>query len=177
MCVFGLGAALTGLVGAGGAAAAGGATAAASTLTTLGTIVSVGGSLLSGIQRAQAAKAEGQAIAQQAETEARISATQDQRERQQFMAAIAKQRAELAARGVSLDSVTAIALGQTAAQEMAFQSQATRQGGAARTAELSSAARAKRYERTGSVLRGVFSAADGLLTAAPDLWPSLKGAA
>ena len=160
----------------GAASTAAGATAFANTINTIGTVLSIGGSLLGGIQEARAYRAEESALQQQAQTEAQINATQDQRERRQFMSAIAQQRAELAARGVQLDSVTALALGQSAAQEMAFQSQATRQAGAARQTELSAAARAARAKRTGSILRGVFSAADTALTAAPDIWPGLKGA-
>lgn len=174
MCVLGLAAGL-GLGGA-GAAAATGAAAAANTVSTLGTLVSVGGSLLAGLQGAQAASAQAAALDQQAQTEAQLTAIQDQRERKEFMSAIARQRAELAARGVQLDSVTAVALGRTAAQEMSFQSQATRSGGAARKTELSAAARAARAGRTGSVLRGIFSAADTVFTRAPDIWPGLKGA-
>ena len=169
--------ALAGLgLGAGAATTAAGAAATASTLSTIGTIVSIGGSLLGGLQGMQTAKAQSEAIQQQAQTEAQINATQDQRERAQFMSAIAQQRAELAARGVAMDSVTAITLGQSAAQEMAFQSQTTRQGGAARQTELSAAGRAAKAQRGGSMLRGIFSAADTLLTAAPDFWPGLKGA-
>ena len=164
-------------LGTGAAATtAAGAAATASTLSTIGTVISIGGSLLGGLQGYQAAKAEGAAIQQQAETEAKLNAIQDNRERREFRSALAQQQAELAARGVQLDSVTAIALGETAAREMSFQSQATRQAGASRQTELSAAARATRYKRTGSVLRGVFSAADSLLTAAPDIWPGLKGA-
>ena len=174
MCILGLGA-LMGLGGA-GATTATGAAAAANSLSTLGTIVSVGGSLLSGIQGAQAASAQAKALDQQARTEAQLAATQEQRERKQFLSAIAQQRAELAARGVQLDSVTAVALGQTAAQEMSFQGQATRSGGAARVAEISASARAARAGRTGSMLKGIFSAADSVLIAAPDIWPGLKGA-
>ncbi len=174
MCIPALGA-LMGLGGA-GAATATGAAAAANTLTTLGTIVSVGGSLMAGMQGAQAAKAQASAYEQQARTEAQLAATKEQRERKEFMAAIGQQRAELAARGVQLDSVTAVALGETAAQEMSFQSQSTRHAGASRVAELSAAAKASRASRTGSMLRGIFGAADSVLTAAPSIWPGLKGA-
>lgn len=169
-----------GSLGIGGATAAGaaaGAAGAAGTLSTIGTVLSIGGSLYQGIQGANAAKANAAAIEQQRATEAALTATKDQRERREFMSAIARQRAELAARGVQLDSVTAVTLGQTAAQEMAFQSQATRAGGIARDSELAAEQRAARAQRTSSLLKGVFSAADSFLTRAPDIWPGLKGAA
>lgn len=176
MCLPALFAAL-GTGGAAAATAAAGSTAFASTLTTLGTIASVVGPLMTGMQAAGAAQAQADAIAYQQETEAKIAATQDQRERQQFMAAIADQRAAIAARGVQLDSVTAIALGETAAREMSFQSQATRSGAAARKAELTAARKSVLAQKSAAIMRGTFSALDGFVTAAPDIWPSLKGAA
>lgn len=164
-------------VGAGGATAAG-ATAAAATAggaaaggIGLGTALAAGGSLLQGVMGLQAANAQKRALQQQADTEAQLTAVKDQRTRAQFMQAIAKQRAELAARNVTLNSPTAIALGQAAAQEMSFESQAIRSDGAARQAELSAAQRAAGWQGVSSVLRGTFSAAGSLLQAAPDLWP------
>lgn len=163
---------LAGALGMGGAAAtAGGAIAAASTLQTIGTLVSVGGALAQGISGMRAAKQQAAAIADQRQTEAQLTTTQDMRSRQKFMVAIEQQRAELAARGVQLDSVTAMSLGRTAAQEMSFESQSIRSTGAARDRELSASQRAAKATGLSSILRGTFSAAGGLLNAAPDLWP------
>lgn len=171
MCVPGLLAAF----GMGGAATAAGATAAATTaasgLSTLGTIVSVAGAALQGIQGMQAANANAAALEDQRRTEAQLTAVQDSRTRQKMARQIATQRAEIAARGVQMDSVTAMMLGQTAAQELSFESQAIRTGGAARDRELSAEARAQRAMGASSMLRGVFSAAGSLVSAAPDLWP------
>lgn len=152
----------------------GGGAAAAGALSTLGTVVSIGGSLLSGIQGMQAAKAQSQAIAEQRATERQLNAVQDQRARSKFATQIAQQRAELAARGVQLDSPTAMALGQTAAQEMSFESQAIRSGGRARDAELSAAQRAARAQGASSLLRGVVSAAGTLMTAPPETWDAFR---
>lgn len=167
--VFGGGAAAA--TAAGATAAAGTAAAGASTLATLGTIFSVGGALIQGVTGLQAANAQVDAIEGQAKTEAQLAATEDQRRRGVMMGQIAQQRAELAARGVTLDSPTAIMLGQTAAQEMSFESQAVRSGGMARQAELSSSATQARAAGVSSMLKGGFTAAGSLLTAAPDLWP------
>jgi hypothetical protein len=158
-----------GATAAAGTAAA--ATAAAGTLSTLGTIVSVGGALASGLQGMNAAKTQEAYLKSQAQTEAQLTATKDTRERAQFAAQIAQQRADLAARGVTLDSPTAIALGQTAAAEMSFQSQATRSDGAARQIELTAQQKYARSQGVSSMLKGVFSAAGGILDKAPDLWP------
>lgn len=163
-----------GLLGLGGATAAGataGAATIGSTLSTIGTVVSIGGALAQGIAGMQAGKANAAAIDQQRRTEAQLSATEDQRRRLQMNSQIAQQRAELAGSGVTLDSVTAVMLGQTAAKEMSFESQTVRSGAQARDQELSSASRAARAEGTQSLLKGGFSAAGTLLKAAPDIWP------
>ena len=169
-------------MGAGGAATVAGATAGAATiaapavsgLTTLGTVLSVGGSLFQGIQASQAASAQAAHIENQRRNEAVLNAIQDSRERAQFRSQIARQRAELAGRGVALDSPTAVYLGQTAAREMSFQSQATRSSGQARGQELSANARMARARGAQGLLRGGLSAAQTLLTAAPDIWPELR---
>ena len=165
-----------GALGGLGAGAAAGATAAAATagagvLSTIGTIVSVGGSLYQAYSGAKAAAEQQSLIEGQKQTEAQLNAVEDQRRRQEFMAAQGQQRAELAARGVSLDSPTAIALGRTVAQEMSFDSQAIRAGGEATQRELTGAQKMAKAQGLSSMLRGTFSAAGTLLNAAPDLWP------
>ena len=75
---------------------------------------------------------------------------------------------------MSLDSPAAILLGQTAAQELSFESQAVRSTGAARDAELSAEARLVRAKGAEAMLKGTFSAAGTLLSAAPKLWPGLS---
>lgn len=167
-----------GATAAAGTAAATGATAGlASTLSTVGSLLSIGGTFAAGVQGARAARLQERAIADQAATEAQLAAVTDQRERAKFMSQIAQQRAELAARGVTLDSVTAVALGQTAAQELSFNSQANRSAAAATQAELSAEQRAARLTGITARLKGTLGAASELLTAAPDLWPSLRAGA
>lgn len=172
-----------GLLGlGGGAAAATGATAAAATagmsgLAGIGTALAVGGSLVQGFMGLQEGRAQSRALAEQAAQERRINATEDMRSRDRMMRAIAQQRAELAARGVQLDSPTALALGQEAAAEMSYESQAIRSGGAARQLELDAAGRAARARGLTSFLRGGFSAAGSLIDRAPDLWPGFSRSA
>lgn len=152
----------------GGGAAAGAGAAAASGL---GTALAVGGALVQGVMGMQQGRAQAKMIDQQRQTEARLTAVKDQRTRRQFMAQIATQRAELAARGVDLSSPTSLALGQEAAQEMSFASQGVRSEGAARGAELSAEARAAKWQGVSSLLRGGFSAAGTLLDTPRELWP------
>lgn len=170
-------------IGIGGGATAAGATAAASTaaagasigttLQAIGTIAGLAGTLYQGAQTQKAYEAQATQIEQQQRVEAQLSATEEQRSRQQFAAQISRQRADLVARGISLDSPTAVFLGQTAAREMVFEAQSIRQGGFATSAELSAQARAARARGRNAAIKGGFSAASGLLTSAPDLWPEL----
>lgn len=162
-----------------GAATAAGATAAASTigtLQTIGTLIGIGGSIVGGIQGRNAAEEQIAALETQKAEERALTAVRDQRESRKFLSAIRQQTAELAARGVSLDSVTAVALGQTAAQEMSFQSQAIRSEGRSTQRELTAAQRNARLTGADAMLRGVTGAAGSFLQAAPDLWPGfLRG--
>ncbi|MDD8024266.1 MAG: hypothetical protein PHX82_14290 [Paracoccaceae bacterium] len=122
----------------------------------------------------QAASSQAALIGEQKRIEAQMTTVQDNRARAAFRSQIAQQRAELAARGVQMDSPTAIMLGQVAAKEMSFESQSIRATGQARQTELSYSQAAARAEATSSLLKGTFSAADKVLTAAPDLWPGMN---
>ena len=166
MCILGLGA-LAGLGGAGAATAAG-------ALQTLATVASIGGTLYSGITAYQTGKEQAKAYEAQAVTEAQLTATQDQRERAKMSGQIAQQRAEILGRGIDLSSPTAVYLGQTAAQEMSFDSQAIRSAGSARQAELSNQAKIARSNGAAGLWKGTIGAASQFLTAAPDIWPGLK---
>lgn len=174
MCVLGLGA-LVGLGGTGAAATTAATTAAATagTLQTLATIATIGGTLVSGITAYNTGKEQAAAYEAQAKTEAQLTATQDQRERVKMAGVIAQQRAEVLGRGMDLSSPTAIYLGQTAAQEMSFDSQAIRSGGAARRQELSSQAKIARASASAGLMKGVIGAAGDFLTMGPDVWPGL----
>lgn len=144
-------------------------------LKTIGTVVGIAGTAVQAVSAFQANKANAAYADQQAKDEAILTAVQDDRTRQKFRAQIAQQRSELSARGVSLDSPTAVFLGQTAAREMSFASQSVRSGGAARVQELGAEARAYRSRASQALVSGGVSAAGQFLTAAPDIWPGLKG--
>lgn len=173
MCIPGLATALIGNIGAPTAAAASAAGGFGGLLQGIGTAVSIGGALVQGVQGYRTAKAEARALGEQRRTEAQLTATKDARTRLQFRQAMRRQAGELAARGIQLDSPTAVLLGQTAAQEMSFASQSVRSDGQARDIELSAAQKAARSRASLSLLRGTVGAAGTLLSAAPDLWPEL----
>lgn len=167
MCLPGLGA----LAGLGGAGMATTATA----LQTLATIATIGGTLYSGVTAYRTGKEQAAAYEAQAKTEAQLTATTDQRERAKMAGAIAQQRSEILGRGMDLSSPTAIYLGQTAAQEMSFDSQAIRSGGAARQQELSANKRIALSNASAGLWKGAIGAAGDFLTMGPDTWPGLFG--
>lgn len=175
MCIPGL--PFLGAAGAGATAAtAAGATATAaagSGLAGLGTALTIGGSLLQGVMGMQAANAQAAHFENQAEQTSILASIKEQREKRKMRSQIRKQSAELAARGISLDSPTAVFLGETAAREMSFQGQATRAAGQARGQELSAQAMQSRARGVQSLLKGGLSAAGSFLQDGPDLWPEL----
>lgn len=166
-----------GMGGTAAATTAAGATAVAGAGSTLGlwmqgigTVMAVGGNLAAARQAEQMGRLQAEQIATQQETERNLNAVKDSRRRAGFASQIAQQRAEIAARGVQLDSPTALALGETAAKEMSFESQAIRVAGTARDTELSAESRMARLRGIQGALSGRISAADSLLRAPVSLW-------
>jgi len=113
-------------------------------------------------------------LEKRAKTEAALSAIEDVRTRERYRAEISRQTAQLATKGVSLDSPTALLLAEDAGREKSFASQEVRARGAARGAELSASARAARARGRLAMFKGGLSAAGTLLEAAPDIWPGLR---
>lgn len=179
MCHPGALAALGPMLGGGAAATAAGATAAAATggigatLATIGTVVSAGSQLMAGRAQAQAGTYQARLLEQQRETERALASVEAQRTSRRFDMQIAQQRAEIARRGVSLDSPTAVLLGETAAREASFAEQEVRSRGDAKAAELTGSARMARARGRQGMLSGGLSAASTILSAAPTLWPGL----
>jgi hypothetical protein len=203
MCLPAIGAAIgsvaTAIGGAVGGLTAAGAGAGAMTIGGLlqgvGAVAGVAGALYQNRQTRDFARAQvaGQeallreqtaVLQDQARTEAQVTAVTDQRRRQEFFRTIRQQTAELAARGVSLDSPTAILLGQTAAQELSFDSQATRADGAARQREIAGGLRAAGVQSQTAItdiraqarkdrLNTTIGAVGSALTGATTIWPGL----
>ncbi|MGS4947435.1 hypothetical protein ACVDG3_18305 [Meridianimarinicoccus sp. RP-17] len=138
-----------------------------------GLAASVGGALSQGNMTADAERMQAEALQERAGVERALTGVQDARSRAAFRSEIRRQTAELAARGIDLSSPTAIALGENAAREMTFESQAIRSGGAATQAELSASARSVRARGRQAILTGRTNAAGSVLSAAPQIWPEL----
>lgn len=181
MCEL-LGAAALKLFGGAGGATAAGATAGAAAgglfagnaLQTIGTVLMVGGQVYGGFAQARAIDQQRQDVARQQQEQAQLSAIEEQRTMRAWRSEIRKQAAEMGARGIAMDSPTAVALGETAAREMAFAAQSARSTGIARAAELSATQRSLAARRRLSILDGTLGAAGSFLSAAPRLWPNLS---
>ena len=167
-----------GIIPLAGAAAGAGTTAAgagalATGLKFAGLALSVVGPIIQGQQTARAARVNAEYTRQQSETVAQLTATKADREQEQYRQLIARQRGELIARGVQLDSPTAVFLGETAAREMAFNAQAIRSDGQAQRQELSAEEAAWRARGKRALFQGGLSAAGALLNQEPDDWVEL----
>ena len=166
-----------------GMAAAGGATAAATTAATaggfaatmakLGTVVSAAGSVVSGVMGLSEAQNQAAALEDQRRRELAIGAIESSRIRGRYRGQIGQQTNQLAARGIRLDSPSAIYLAEQAAAEMTFDADSAMASRSARGLELSAAARSTRARGIQGMLRGTFNAGATLLDAAPELWPGL----
>lgn len=137
------------------------------------TVISAGGSLMQGAASQRAANATARQQTEQARVERLLGAVEDDRTRTRMRARAGEMRAQLAARGVQLDSPSAIALAETAAREMSFASQDVRGRSGARVNELGAASRQSRALGRQAMLQGVTNAAGTVLTGGSRLWPSL----
>lgn len=177
---LGGGAATAGAAAAGvGAAGAGVATTTAglakvgALIKSVGTVASVVGPLAQGVSDFKQAKSQQRAYEAAAQQEAAIASEESERVRRRLLFEAGRQRLELGARGVALDSPTAITLGRAAADELEYATRATIEGGLARQTELTSRGRAVGARGASALLGGFFSAADGYLTAQADRWENL----
>lgn len=162
------GSAIAGAVGSAGAGMTVG-----SALQVAGTIASVGGGIWQTQASASASRQQAAYIERQSAMERQLAGVEDERTRSRMRSAIAQQRSELLARGVSLDSPTALLLGRQAGEELSYASQSVRSRAGARAEELGVEARSYRARATSALLKGGFSAAGDILTAVPQLWPGL----
>lgn len=147
------------------------------TMMMIGSAVSIGGSIYQGIAGYQQGQAQARMLNEQAATEAQLTGVEDARLRDEMRGQIAKQRLQIVGRGVSLDSPSAVLLGQQAAEELSYASQSVRSQGEARQQELKAGATSARASGTLALLKGGFSAAGTFLNDQPTVWPGLFGEA
>lgn len=167
---LGLGGAAAGGAAAGAAAAGGGL---ASALQLVGLAGSVIGPMMQARQAQAVAGAQAEALEQQRDAQLTLRGVEEQRTRRDYARQVRQQASQFAARGVALDSPTAIYLGQTAAEEMVFAAQSVRQGAMAEATELTNEAALSRARGQMARTKGVFKAAGNFITGAPKVWPGL----
>ncbi|MEE3101712.1 MAG: hypothetical protein VX463_18295, partial [Pseudomonadota bacterium] len=141
--------------------------------STIGAGLATAGSLYGAVQQSRSQSAYADAQAQRAQYETMLGAIEDERTRDRMRQELGRTLAQLAARGVQLDSPSALAIGERAARETSFASQSARSGAAARAGTLTAEARQSRALASSALMRGTINAAGSLLTRAPDLWPGL----
>ncbi|MEM9782738.1 MAG: hypothetical protein AAF899_09700 [Pseudomonadota bacterium] len=174
MCVLAAAALPALAVGAGtaGATAAGGLTLGQLALAG-GTALAGVGSIVGGVQANQQQAEHARQLEERARVETMLGSVEDKRTRDAMRAEYGRMVAQLAGRGVQLDSPAALALGARAARETSVASQDVRSRAGARRDTLTAEARRSQALGRSALVQGGLSAAGPLLTAAPDLWPGL----
>lgn len=179
MCGFGAGlAALSGGAAASGAAAGTAAVASSglslgSILSTVGTIVGISGQMQQARAVEEAAERQSHALEVERQQTLALRSVEQWRARQKMKSQISHQRAQIAGRDLDLGSATAQFLGQTAAEELAFEGQAIQQGAQSRAQEITHQQQALDARGRDAMIRGRWGVAGTLLKRAPDLWPEL----
>lgn len=170
MCLLALAPAAAGATSAAGAVAG---ASLGSILQVAGLAASVIGPMMQARQANAVAQAQAKAMERQRDDQMRLRAVEEDRTRREYARQIRQQASQFAARGVELDSPTAIYLGQTAAEEMVYAGQAVRQSAMAEGTELTNEAALARARGQSALMKGRFSAVGNLLTGAPKVWPEL----
>ncbi len=146
---------------------------AAPVIQAIGMAASIGGTIYAGIAQQQQMQAQVQALEQQKEHARAIAAAEEQDALDGFGREIARQRGGIIAAGLTLDSPTAVYLGEQAAREMSYEAQSIRAKGQAQVGGISAEQSILKARGDQAVMGGLFGAAGKALTAAPDLWPEL----
>lgn len=112
----------------------------------------------------------------EAEQTKEIGKANEARSRSKMDRLIARQRGQLAARGLRLDSASALDLGEEAGTENFMEAQSARFNTKSRVDAKTNEAAIYDYTARTSMMNGVFGAATRGLGQALDLWPQLQGA-
>ncbi|MDW3181775.1 hypothetical protein [Roseobacter sp.] len=145
-------------------------------IATAGLIVSGVAGLSSASQQRSIGKQNAAVARAEADQRAEIGRYEERKSRNRMDRLISQQRAQLSARGVRLDSASALRLGEEAAAERAIDASAARFNTDSQVNALNTEADlAERRGRLG-FLRGVAGTASKSLTGSLQLWPELAGA-
>ena len=106
---------------------------------------------------------------------AEIGRANEMQARDKMSRLIARQRGQLATRGVRLDSVSALDLGEEGAKQGALEAQAQRFNTDVRVKAKTNEAAISDYQATTGMWNGMFSTGAKAMGQALDLWPALQG--
>lgn len=144
-------------------------------IAAIGTGVSAAGQISAANKAKKAGAANAAALKEVMAAEKAMTAIEDVRTRSRFRTEMRKQSTELAARGIALDSPTAMLLAEQAGRELSFMSQGIRQKGEAKQAELKTGLAQNNAMTAQQVAQGQVGAASTILNAVPDIFPGLGG--
>ncbi|MES2667458.1 MAG: hypothetical protein V4712_15270 [Pseudomonadota bacterium] len=112
----------------------------------------------------------------EAEQTREIGKANEARARDRMSRLIARQRGQLATRGVRLDSASALDLGEDAAKESFMEAQAARFNTDVRVNAKNNEAAISDFTARTSMVNGIFGTGARALGQALELWPELQGA-
>jgi len=140
-------------------------------------LVLSGGSWLAQAQQQRSIGQYDAAVARnQAITQQEIGNVEEQRARSRMDRLISQQRGQLAARGVRLDSASALRLGQQSAEEASVEAAAQRFNTDQQVTALNSEAQLAEARGSVGFVSGLTRTAARSITGALQLWPELAGA-
>lgn len=139
-------------------------------------LLSAGAGLYGAKQQAGISKQNAAFARYEAAQTAEIGRANEMQARDKMSRLIARQRGELATRGVRLDSVSALDLGEEAAKQSAMEAQAQRFNTDVRVNAKTNEAKINDYQAVTGMWNGVFGTGAKALNQSLELWPQLQGA-
>lgn len=138
-------------------------------------VTSVLASGMSAVQQRQIGKANAKMAEAEAAQAREIGRIKEQTSRDRMKVLRARQRGQLAARGVRLDSTTALQLGQDAGVEDFMEAQVQRYNTDSAATAKTNEGRLHEYRGQMGFLTGMANAGAKAMTGAVELWPGLAG--
>ncbi|WP_226779017.1 hypothetical protein [Oceaniglobus trochenteri] len=138
--------------------------------------LSAAGGIAGAIQQRNIGKANAAMARAEAEQTREIGRYNETKARTRMQQLMARQRGQLAARGVRLDSATALDLGERAGRETSVEGSAQRFNADSRATAQSNEAVLSEYRGKMGFITGIAQTGSRALTQSLDLWPGLAGA-
>lgn len=135
--------------------------------------VTIGSQVVGGIQQAQVHKANARMAQIEADQQRDIGRIEEMNARTRMDALISRQAGQLAARGIQLDSASALDLAEAAGREKFMEAQAARFNRESRATSLENESSLSSSYAGGAILGGASRAGATFMNAAPTIWPGL----